>query len=317
MESIIEISNLTVSFPVIENWLKAIDGINLSVNKGETLAIIGESGSGKSILGLSILKLLPENTRIEGTINFKEKNLLNLPEHEIETIRGKRIAWISQNPKTGFNPTMKMWKQVAEPPVIHSKLSWSDAKKHAENQLKRFNILPASFWCEEYPVTYSGGMLQRAMISMGTSLKPEVLIADEPTKGIDRINKNDIIKTFSELKNEGITLLLITHDLDFAAELADRIVVMYCGQIVEIIGIEAFYKSSRHPYTHGLINSLPQNGMHPIPGSAPPMQFRVSGCRFKDRCKSKNDLCNNDIPLFFLKGDYVRCNQYNNCERTF
>ena len=311
MEQVIDISNLTVSFQDNGNLLTAIEDIQLGIRTGETLVVIGESGSGKSVLGLSILRLLPDTALISGSILFKGKKLLTMSESEIESIRGSMIAWIPQNPKTGFNPSMKMWKQIAEPSVIHSGLSWSEARKQAIQQLGLYNIDPAALWADKYPVTYSGGMLQRAMVDMGTSTNPEVIIADEPTKGIDIINKIAIFEMFADLKRKGITLVLITHDLDLAAELADRIVVMYCGQIIEVSGKNQFFHNPRHPYSRGLINSLPQNGLNPIPGSAPPMQMRLTGCRFRERCFEQREQCTSNIPLISLVDDRVRCIQYN------
>ena len=311
MKPIIDISDLTVSFLSSNIILKPIEKISLSIYHGETIAIIGESGSGKSVLGLSIIRLFPEKSIISGSIIFNGKNLLSISEKEIESIRGGIISWIPQNPKTGFNYSMKMWKQIAEPSVLHSGQTWSEARKKAIRQLSIFNIIPSPFWAEEYPVTYSGGMLQRAMIAMGTAANPEVIIIDEPTKGVDVINKSEILDIFADLKRKGITLILITHDLKVAEELADRIVVMYCGQIVEIAEKIQFFNNPRHPYSKGLIQSLPQNGLHPIPGSAPPMQIRLSGCRFGERCDKLNEQCKKNIPLISVSDDYVRCIQYN------
>ena len=316
MKPILEISDLSVSFPGNDGVLSAIDNINLTVRKGETLAVIGESGSGKSILGLSIMRLLPANARITGSVLFTGTDLLSIPHSEIEAIRGSKIAWIPQNPKTSFNPSMKMWKQIAEPAVVHLGKSWTHARIQAVKQLETYSIFPPEFWAEEYPVTYSGGMLQRATIAMGTSTNPDVIIADEPTKGIDRITKKDIIEKFARLKNTGVTLMLITHDLDFATELADRIVVIYCGQIVEISDAGCFLKSPLHPYSRGLIHSLPQNGLFPIPGTAPPMHMRFSGCRFRERCADRSDQCDCDIGLKQSGDGYVRCIQYDNWDRT-
>nr|WP_319540684.1 ABC transporter ATP-binding protein [uncultured Methanospirillum sp.] len=316
MEPILEISDLSVSFPGKDGPLTAIDDVNLVVRKGETLAVIGESGSGKSILGLSIIRLLPSNAQVTGSILFNGTDLLSIHLSEIESIRGRTIAWIPQNPKTSFNPSMKMWKQIAEPAVAHLDHSWKKARIWAVKQLETYNILPAEFWAEEYPVTYSGGMLQRATIAMGTSTNPDVIIADEPTKGIDRITKVDIIEKFVRLKETGITLVLITHDLDFAADLADRIVVIYCGQIVEILDSCTFLQSPLHPYSKGLIQSLPQNGLSPIPGTAPPMHMRFSGCRFRERCTDRVEQCNCDIRLSPSGDGYVRCIKHDTWNRV-
>jgi peptide/nickel transport system ATP-binding protein len=314
MKPIIEISDLTVAFQGSDYRLTAIESMDLVVRTGETLAIIGESGSGKSVLGLSILGLLPDNAKVRGSVLFKGKNIINASYADLQDIRGGMIAWIPQNPKTGFNPSMKMGKQVAEPSVIHLGRSWSEARMQAKKLLEQFHILPADYWAGEYPVSYSGGMLQRAMVAMGTSTNPEVIIADEPTKGVDVHNKAGIVELFSGLKRKGITQVLITHDLDFAAELADRIVVIYCGQIVEVTGGNQFFSKPRHPYSQGLLKSLPQNGLYPIPGSAPPMHISITGCRFRERCSDTLQKCIYTIPVVAIEEDYVRCMHY--CSRN-
>lgn len=312
MQPIIEISNLTISFHGDEYCLTAIEDLTLSIFKGETLAIIGESGSGKSVLGQAILSILPESAEIQGIINYREKNLLMASDSELESIRGGLIGWVPQNPKMGFNPSMKMWKQIAESMIIHTDSSWSEAKRQAISLLERFKVLPADQWADAYPVSYSGGMLQRAMVAMGTSVNPDVIIADEPTKGVDLLNKSGITDLFLEMKTRGITQILITHDLDFARELADRVAVLYCGQIVEITSKEIFFTHPRHPYSHGLLQSLPQNGLCPIPGNAPPMHIVHTGCRFKDRCSDSKKECKNPVPFFSMNKDYVRCFNYHN-----
>ncbi|ABD39978.1 Oligopeptide/dipeptide ABC transporter, ATP-binding protein-like protein [Methanospirillum hungatei JF-1] len=312
MNNIIEISDLTVSFKGEGYLLTAVDNLSLSVIHGETLAIIGESGSGKSVLGLAILRLLPDTAAISGSIIFQTQDILTLSEGMMEKIRGGKIAWIPQNPKLGFNPSMKIWKQVSEPIVLHTDSSWSEAKKQAIRLLRQYSIVPPEKWAEEYPVAYSGGMLQRAMLAMGTSTIPSVLIADEPTKGIDAINKKDVIEMFNTQKERGITQIIITHDLDFASEVADRIAVMYCGQIVELTSVERFFTTPLHPYSVGLVNSLPQRGLSPIPGTSPAMHEKQAGCRFKSRCSLCSRVCSEEIPLFPVGYDNVRCIQYHN-----
>ncbi len=317
MKFIIKIEDLNVSFNTDDYLLTAIDNLYLTVRKGETLAIIGESGSGKSVLGLAILGILPDNAEVSGKILFKGKDLLKASYSEYEAIRGKMISWVPQNPKLCANPSMKIWKQIAEPQVVHNKCTWQIAKKHAIDMLEKFHIRPAEQWANEYPVSYSGGMLQRAMVAMGTSADPEVVIADEPTKGIDPINKADVTEMFSDLKHKGITQILITHDLDFAAEIADRIVVIYCGQIIEITDAYEFFKKPRHPYSYALLRSLPQNGLNPIRGSALPLHIRSSGCKFRDRCPDSDEQCktNFNFPTPITE-NYVRCTHTNFRNRT-
>ena len=317
MSSIIEIKDLSVSFRGEGYLLTAVENLSLSVKTGETLAIIGESGSGKSVLGLAILRLLPDAAAITGSIRFQNQDLLNLSEGMMEDIRGGRIAWIPQNPKLGFNPSMKIWKQVSEPIVLHTDSSWSEAKKQAVKLLRQYSIFPPDRWADEYPVAYSGGMLQRAMLAMGTSAIPSLLIADEPTKGIDAINKKDVIAMFNAQKGRSITQIIITHDLDFAAMVADRVAVMYCGQIVELTGAERFFAAPLHPYSEGLVNSLPHRGLSPIPGTSPAMHEKQAGCRFMSRCALCSHVCSDEIPLFPVEYDNVRCIQYHNRNRAW
>jgi peptide/nickel transport system ATP-binding protein len=316
VKPIITISDLSVCFHGDDYQLTAIDDVHFSVYPGETIAIIGESGSGKSVLGLSILGLLPDNAQVQGTVKFEDKNLIGMNESEMRHFRGRMIAWISQNPKIGFNPSMKMWKQIAEPEVIHTHCSWPDAKKKAVKLLDLFHILPSRYWAEAYPVSYSGGMLQRAMVAMGTCASPKVIIADEPTKGVDCLNKSEIVQMFSRLKEKGITQILITHDLDFAADLADRVMVMYCGQIVENTDNNTFFTSPLHPYSRALIQSLPQRGLCPIPGTAPPMHIIHTGCRFLKRCMESREECHKEVPFILLMNDYVRCMHYDSRNRA-
>ncbi len=312
MSDQVDIKDLTVTFLDENHKLTVIKDLSLSVKNGETLAIIGESGSGKSVLGLAILRLLSESALVSGSIYFQNLDLLTIDEKLMQKIRGRKIAYIPQNPKLAFNPSMKMWVQLSEPMVIHTGSSWSEAKKTALKLLKQYGIFPSEKWAEEYPTAYSGGMLQRAMMAMGTSTLPLVLIADEPTKGIDSLKRKDLADIFKTQKELKITQIIITHDLEFAKEIADRVAVMYCGQIVELCTAERFFTDPRHPYSKGLINALPKRGLCPIPGSAPSMYERHTGCQFKSRCSLGNHLCSEEIPLTVVEGDNVRCTLYYN-----
>ncbi len=312
MSAIIEINELSVHFPLATTMIKAVDGVDLAVEECETLAIIGESGSGKSVLGTAILGLFPPTCMVSGSIIYEGKNLLALSEEQLRSVRGLRIAWIPQNPASALNPSLRMGLQVGEP---LSRLPGWTSERIRERVLKlflKFRVLPPEERSEAYPGSYSGGMLQRSLVAMGTSASPKVIIADEPTKGVDTLNKESIVRAFREVRGQGITLIVITHDLVFARELADRVVVMYNGTIVEIADKERFVEKPLHPYSEGLLRSLPENGLVPIPGRSTDRDGPVSnGCRFRLRCPHAHDRCTEEPPLIRARqDDTVRCWNY-------
>lgn len=295
---LLEIENLSVSFRLNSSIVKAVRNATLRMKK-ECLALIGESGSGKSVLGLSILRILPENSKIEGKIFFNNKNLLEMDEEEMRKIRGAKIAWIPQNPGSSLNPVLRVGFQVSEAMIVHG----IDKKTAFEKTIKTFDYLhlnPAKLRVKNYPCELSGGMKQRVLVSMGIVNKPDLLIADEPTKGVDVVKRRAVAKIFSELK-EISAMLLITHDIRFAEKLADRVAVMYCGQIVEVREVEEFFKEPLHPYSKALLNSLPPK-LIPIKGNPPSMVNPPSGCAFHERCDLAKEICRKEIP----EGD-VRC----------
>lgn len=307
MEDILQINNLSVHFLLEDEIVRAVDGASLSIRKNETFALIGESGSGKSVLGLAVLRLLPRNVHLEGEIIFNRANLLDLPEKKMRKIRGKQIAWIPQNPATAMNPSLRVGDQIAEPMQLHFGLKKSAALKKVNSLLEYFDIKPAEVRSKEYPYQYSGGMLQRALVAMGTSTNPELIIADEPTKGVDAIKKQSIANIFEKIKEEGKSTLLITHDLAFARKVADRIAVNYCGQILEICDARQFFDSPLHPYSKALLNSLPSRGLKPIGGVSPSMIKPPKGCRFHPRCEHVTEQCLTEPPVKDEKGNIVRC----------
>lgn len=311
MTAILNVSQLSVHFPLSTSTVRAVDGVDLTVEAGETLAIIGESGSGKSVLGTAILGLLPPTCSLSGTIIYNGVDLLSLSDQELEAIRGIKIAWVPQNPANALNPSMRVGDQIGEPLTRHT--DWSREKIHARvlDLLQKFRVLPVEERYKEYPHSFSGGMLQRALVAMGVSAIPEIIIADEPTKGIDVINKGSISAIFKTVREQGITLLIITHDLAFAQDLADRIVVMYSGRIIEIAKSRNFFGHPFHPYSAGLLRSLPENGLHPIPGRTQDLGGCDTGCRFRTRCTDVQDRCSEEPPLIRSEnGTVVRCWKY-------
>jgi peptide/nickel transport system ATP-binding protein len=309
MDNLLRVEDLRVCFILKEGVVRAVDGVSLSLRKGETLTLIGESGSGKSVLGMAILRLLPENAIIEGKILFNGLNLLEMEEEDVTKIRGKEIAWIPQNPATSLNPVMKVGSQIAEPMELHLKLNKKHSFRKTVELLKIFRILPPDVRILQYPHQYSGGMKQRALIAMGTSANPRLIIADEPTKGVDAIRRAQVASVFKKIKKESdeITFLIITHDLNFAEKLADRVAVMYCGRIIEVAEVRDFFNKPLHPYSIALLNSLPSRGLIPIAGPPPSMIKPPDGCRFRLRCRFASDKCSVEPPLLESERSLVRC----------
>lgn len=278
--------------------VKAVDGVSFHVSEGEALALIGESGSGKSVLGMTILRLLPENVRVGGKILFNGLNLLELPEEGLREIRGREIAWVPQNPATSLNPVLRVGIQIAEPMEVHMGIDRKTAIQRVVGLLRYFDINPAEKRVNQYPHQYSGGMRQRALVAMGTSTQPRLIIADEPTKGVDVTKKVRVAELFRKIKkNSKPSLLIITHDLPFAERLADRVAVMYCGQIVEVCDARTFFEEPLHPYSKALLNSLPSRGLNPIKGYSPSMVNPPEGCRFHPRCDHATDKCLKEPPF--------------------
>ncbi|AKB52011.1 Oligopeptide transport system permease protein OppB [Methanosarcina barkeri str. Wiesmoor] len=308
MTMILDVQQLCVHFPVSSTVVRAVDGVDINIEQSETLAVIGESGSGKSVLGLALLGLLPANCTVNGVIRYHGDDLLTLSETELEMIRGRKIAWVPQNPAGAMNPSMTVGNQIGEPISLHIEKDKNKIRKKVLELLKFIRITPPEERINSYPYSFSGGMLQRSLVAMGISGHPEVLIADEPTKGIDIMNKQAITYLLRALRDEGITLIIITHDLPFAKNLADRIAVMYSGRIVEIRGRQEFFDGPLHPYSRGLLRSLPENGLHPIPSVTGDSEENDGGCKFRFRCASAIEKCRVEPPLIhLLEGSAVRC----------
>jgi len=318
---ILEIENLCVHFHLPEGIARAVDGVSFDLAAGETLGLVGESGCGKSVTSLSILGLVPSPPgRIEaGRIQFEERNLLDLDAERLRRIRGRDIAMIFQEPMTSLNPVLPIGRQVAEPLMIHKALSRSDALAEAAAWLDHVKIPAARRRLGDYPHQLSGGMRQRVMIAMAMVCRPKLLIADEPTTALDVTIQAQILSLMLELKSElNMSLLLITHDLGVVAQMASRVVVMYAGQIVEEGGLTDIFDRSFHPYTRGLLKSMPRLGnrragqtprLHEIPGSVHSLTDAVIGCKFADRCPDAFDICKQQQPeLFEIRaGQHARC----------
>ncbi|MEA2074537.1 MAG: ABC transporter ATP-binding protein [Euryarchaeota archaeon] len=309
--SLLQIIHLRTWIPTRDGIVKAVNAVDLEIEDNEKLGLIGETGCGKSILGMSITRLLQLSTKIEGEIVYKGKDLLKLNEEEMRRIRGKEIAMILQNPTTSLNPVLKVGNQIAEAIRLHQGLDKRAAKAKAIEMLEAVRIPSPEKRANEYPHQFSGGMKERAMIAMALACDPSLIIADEPTRGLDVTIKMQIVKLMKEVTKRR-SMLFITHDLGVAAKICDNIAVMYAGELVEYAKTEDIFKKPMHPYTQGFLNSLPSMGLKPIRGMSPSLIDLPSGCRFHTRCDHAERMCKNRHPemLKIGNGHYVRCFLY-------
>lgn len=297
---ILDIKDLHVSFDTYAGEVKAVRGVSYYVNEGEVLAVVGESGCGKSVTAQTIMKLNPmPPARIkEGTIDLDGVDIVNTSETDMQKIRGKDVSMIFQDPMTCLNPTMPVGKQIVEAIKHHSKLDKKQAQEKAIEMLKKVQIPNAEERAKQYPHQFSGGMRQRAMIAMALSCNPKLLIADEPTTALDVTIQAQIVDLLSEIRHEfNTSIILITHDLGVVASLADRIAVMYAGKVVETGTASDIFYNSKHPYTKALLESLPKHDTNKedvltsIPGTPPDLLNPPKGCGFASRCKNCMKIC--------------------------
>jgi oligopeptide/dipeptide ABC transporter ATP-binding protein len=315
--SLLGIEDLSVSFHTPEGVARAVDGVSFELNRGDSLGIVGESGCGKSVTSLSILRLIPSPPGVieSGRIRFEERNLLELDPEGMRKIRGRDISMIFQEPMTSLNPVLPIGRQVAEPLMTHKGLTTAQALEEAAQWLDRVKIPAARKRLGDYPHQLSGGMRQRVMIAMAMVCGPKLLIADEPTTALDVTIQAQILSLMVGLKEEsGMALLLITHNLGVVAQMAARVVVMYAGQVVEEAAVADLFERPFHPYTHGLLKSMPRLGgraerLREIPGIVAAITETLPGCRFAERCPHAFDLCRQNPPgLFAIQaGQRARC----------
>jgi oligopeptide transport system ATP-binding protein len=305
VEPLLSVRHLTTRFRGERGSLTAVDDVSFDVAPGETLAIVGESGSGKSVTALSILGLVPNPPgRVEaGEIVFEGQDLLKLPPKALRAIRGNRIAMIFQEPMSSLNPALTVGLQIAEPLHLHRGLPWARALEAARALLRKVQIPDASSRLHSYPHQHSGGMRQRTMIAMALACQPRLIIADEPTTALDVTVQAQILELLKDLTREtGAALVLITHDLGVVARYADRVVVMYAGRVVEHAAAAALYRRPRHPYTRGLLASVPRldgpagTRLVPIEGAPPDLTALPAGCAFAPRCAHANARCRAERP---------------------
>lgn len=293
---LIQISGLSVIFSTRSESVRAADTIDLAIREGDTISLIGESGCGKTVLGMAIMGLLPPNAGIRGSILYGTRDLLTLPQDEMQWIRGNEISMISQNSANSLNPVMTVGDQVAEPLLIHHRAAPDQAHEEALAILEKLGFDDPARAARQYPHEFSGGMRERILIAIALICNPRVIIADEPTAGLDAQVKAQILSLIREHVAGNRTLLCITHDLGTATCLCARMAVMYAGEIIEIGPAKEVLSHPMHPYTQGLLASLPSAGLHPIPGTSPSPAHFPPGCRFCDRCPAAMERCAREHP---------------------
>jgi peptide/nickel transport system ATP-binding protein len=313
---LLEVRELVTRFATESGELRAVDGVSFSMRAGTTLGVVGESGSGKSVTALSILRLVrdPPGRVVGGQVLFRGRDLLKLPERDMQQVRGAEISMIFQEPMTSLNPVMTTGAQVAEPLVIHRGKSKKEALAEAAALYKLVGIADPERRIHDYPHQMSGGMRQRVMIAMALACRPALVIADEPTTALDVTIQAQILELLARLRRElGMALLLITHDLGVVAETCDEVVVMYAGHVVEQARARELFARPKHPYTAGLLRSRKSTGhgrqLQAIPGLVPRLDQLPKGCRFADRCDRVQQKCRDQMPTLDViePGRLVRC----------
>ena len=304
MTPILDITGLEVSFPTADGTVSAVRGVDLALQSGQVLGVVGESGSGKTVTMLAVLGLLPATAEVTGSVRFKGRELLGLAPAELRKLRGARVAMIFQDPKTSLNPVQTIGHQIVEGIRIHHPdVSRKDAAKRAVELLALVGIPQPDRRARDYPHQFSGGMCQRAMIAMAVANDPDILVADEPTTALDVTIQAQILDLLRDIRREkGVSVIIISHDLGVVAGLADEVAVMYAGRVVECGSVDDVYERPRHPYTQGLLASIPRltdtgrGRLRSIGGGAPSLLHLPSGCVFHPRCEYARPNCRADDP---------------------
>ena len=313
MQELLKLDHVSTAFQSRSGLVKAVCDVNFTVSSEQIVGLVGETGCGKSVLGQSILRLLPPSAITSGQILFEGKDLAAMNDEEIRSVRGKRIAYINQNPTEALNPVLKIGTQLVESLRVCGGLSKKEAKEHALEILASLSFDDPADIMKKYPMELSGGMKQRALTAMAMGGKPPFLIADEPTKGLDALIRGQVIQSLMKfVEFTGCSGLIITHDLKFASAMCDTLALMYAGEIVEFGPTKKLFSAPKHPYLSGLMASMPQNGMHVLPGSSCSLIDMPPGCRFADRCRYADEKCRAQHPEMRSAEDerMVRCLRY-------
>jgi peptide/nickel transport system ATP-binding protein len=305
---LLDVNQLTLSLKRNGKYTRILDGVSFHVNKGETLGIVGESGCGKSMTALSIMQLLPDKAKLEGEVKLENEAITSYSKKQMEKIRGNQISMIFQDPLTSLNPLHTIGKQINEALLLHTTLSKRERKKRVIELLKEVGLPRAEELTNEYPHQLSGGMRQRVMIAIAMACRPQVLICDEPTTALDVTVQAQILELMNRLKKENdMGIMMITHDLGVVAEVCNRVMVMYAGKVVEAAEVNELFTNPKHPYTKGLLHSIPKLGgkkqkLGSIPGTVPSPDQMPVGCRFADRCNEAMEICRQKQPdNYFIK----------------
>lgn len=319
----LDVKNLSVSFKNKGETVNIIKNISFKVENGEVLCIVGESGSGKSVTGFSIMRLLNEDsTIINGNINLEEVDILGLSESEMQGIRGNKISMVYQEPMTALNPLLTIGKQISEGLIVHKNYSREKAYNKVRGLLELVKMPSDPITLKKYPHELSGGQRQRVVIAMALSCEPELIIADEPTTALDVTVQREILDLFLEIKEKtGTSIIFITHDLGVVAEVANRVMVLYGGDVLETANVEEFFREPKHPYSKGLIKSRPMYAenrrLYSIKGMAINPKEDIKGCNFYNRCSEKSEVCKESIPMIDISGHRVKCTLYKQGEETW
>ena len=317
-DKVLEVKNLKLFFDGNYGTTQIINDISFDISVGESLGIVGESGCGKSMTAMSIMRLLGKTARIEGEIMFEGQNLLDLPKSEMRKMRGNKISMVFQDPMTCLNPVFTIGYQLSEAFRLHQGMDKKQALEASIEALKMVNVALPEKRVKEYPYQLSGGMRQRVMIAMALACRPRLLIADEPTTALDVTIQAQVLSLMRQLRDEtGTAIMFITHDLGVVAEMCERAIVLYCGEIMEEAPTKTLFKNPAHPYTEGLLHALPHSGqregkLYVIPGMVPPAGQFPKGCVFAPRCQYATERCMNEKPekIHLEENHAVRCFRY-------